>query len=139
MTGALLPDSGFFFALYDPRDEHHVAASAKRDWLEMLPIVLPWPVLYEVVNTRFSRRREIMARFDALVMNPNTALLDDSPYRHDSYRAVLDMERRGRPLSLVDAVLRAVIEDTNVAVAAILTFNRADFMDVSLRNSVEVL
>ena len=139
MTGALLPDSGFFFALYDPRDEYHVSAYGKREWLEVLPIVLPWPVLYEVVNTRFARRREIMARFDAIVMNPNTALVDDSPYRYDSYRTVLEMGQRGRPLSLVDAVLRAVIEDTNVAVAAILTFNRADFIDVCWQNSVEVL
>ena len=139
MRGALLPDSGFFFALYDPRDTHHVSAYGKREWLELLPIVLPWPVLYEAVNTRFARRREVLARFDAIVMHPNTELLDDSPYRSDSYRTVLEMGRRGRPLSLVDAVLRAVIEDTNVAITAILAFNRADFMDICQQNSVEVL
>ena len=139
MKGALLPDSGFFFALYDPRDTHHGLAYGKREWLELLPIVLPGPVLYESVNTRFARRRAIMARFDAIVGHPNTELLDDSPYRHDAYRTVLEMGRRGRPLSLVDAVLRAVIEDTNVAVAAILTFNHADFMDVCRQNSVEIL
>ncbi len=139
MRGALLPDTGFFFALYNERDTHHASAQEKREWLDKLPIVLPWPVLYEAVNTRFARRRGIMARFDAVVKHPDTTLLDDTPYRDDSYYTVVEMGRRGRPLSLVDAVLRAVIEDTNVAVAAILTFNRVDFIDVCQRNSVEVL
>ena len=118
---------------------HHTSAQGKREWLDKLPIVLPWPVLYEAVNTRFARRREIMARFDAVVTQPGTKLLDDAPYRHDAYRTVMEMGRRGRPLSLVDAVLRSVIEDTNVAVAALLTFTPADFADVCRQNSVELL
>ena len=139
MRGGLLPDSGFFMALYDPRDENHAAAQEKREWLDMLPIVLPWPVLYETVNTRFARRPAIMARFDAVVMHPDTRLLDDSRYRPDAYRTVMAIEQRGRPLSLVDAVLRSVIDDPNVALAALLTFNLPDFVDVCRQNSVEVL
>lgn len=139
MRGGLLPDSGFFMALYDPRDENHAAAQEKREWLDMLPIVLPWPVLYETVNTRFARRPAIMARFDAVVMHPDTRLLDDSRYRSDAYRTVMAIEQRGRPLSLVDAVLRSVIDDPNVALAALLTFNLPDFVDVCRQNSVEVL
>lgn len=80
-----------------------------------------------------------MARLDAVVMHPDTRLLDDSCYRQDAYRSALVMGRRGRPLSLVDAVLRAVIDDTNVALDALLTFNPADFVDVCRHNSVEVL
>ena len=55
------------------------------------------------------------------------------------YRTIIERGRRGRPLSLVDAVLRSVIDDTNVALAALLTFNLADFVDVCRQNSVEVL
>lgn len=102
MRGGLLPDSGFFMALYEPRDA------------------------------------SIMARFDAVVMHPDTQLLDDSRYRDDAYRA-MRCGHRGRPLSLVDAVLRAVIDDTNVALDALLTFNPADFADVCRQNSVAVL
>ena len=139
MRGGLLLDSGFFFALYEPRDTHHASAQGKREWLDELPIVLPWPVLYEAVNTRFARRPGIMARFDAVVGHPDTKLLDDTPYRDDAYRTAIELGRRGRPMSLVDAVLRSVIEDTNVAVAALLTFNPADFADVCRQNSVELL
>ena len=47
----LLVDSGFFFALFDPRDQHHAAARDKQEWLEMFSFVMPWPILYETINT----------------------------------------------------------------------------------------
>ena len=139
MTGGLLADSGFFIALYEPRDVNHATAQGKREWLDLMPIVLPWPILYETLNTRFARRPAVMARLDAVVMHPDTQLLDDSSYRQDAYQSAMAMGRRGRPLSLVDAVLRSVIDDTNVALDAVLTFNLADFVDVCRHNSVEVL
>lgn len=139
MRGGLLPDSGFFMALYEPRDANHAAAQGKREWLDIMPIVLPWPILYETFNTRFARRPLVMVRFDAVVMHPDTRLLDDSRYRDDAYRSAVRCGHRGRPLSLVDAVLRAVIDDTNVALDALLTFNPADFADVCRQNSVALL
>lgn len=58
----LLVDSGFFFALFNPRDRYHADACEKQDWLEILSIVIPWPILYETINTRFVRRPETVAR-----------------------------------------------------------------------------
>ena len=132
----LLVDTGFFIALYDERDSHHAEAQDKQKLLDLYAVILPWPVLYETINTRFSRRRGIMARFDAIITSDTTALLDDSPYRIEAYRAVALNVRR--PMSLVDAVLRAIIEDTNVAVAAMLTFNQRDFNDVCRQHAVEL-
>lgn len=129
-------DTGFFFAMYEERDSHHVEAQDKRELLDLYSVILPWPVLYETINTRFCRRREIMARFDALIYSGNTVLLDDTPYRVEAYQTAVRNVRR--PLSLVDAVLRAIIEDTNVAVTAILTFNQGDFHDVCRQHSVEL-
>lgn len=132
----LLVDTGFFIAMYDERDSHHAEAQDKQNLLDVYAVILPWPEMYETVKTRFSRRRGIMARFDAMITSSNTALLDDSPYRVEAYRAVARNVRR--PMSLVDAVLRAIIEDTNVAVAAMLTFNKRDFNDLCWQHSVEL-
>jgi hypothetical protein len=44
--------------------------------LDVYAIVLPWPVLYETINTRFSRRRRIMAQFDAIMTSDNAELTD---------------------------------------------------------------
>lgn len=136
---SLLVDTSFFFALFNERDPYHTSACDLSQWLDTLSIILPWPVLYETINTRLSRRREDIARFKAIVELRDTVLLDDSPYRLESYKTVTMSTRRGQPLSLVDAVLRAIVEDVNVPVNAILTFNHKDFADICSKNNVELL
>ena len=105
----LLVDTGFFIAMYDERDAHHAEAQDKQKLLDVYAVILPWPVLYETIKTRFSRRRRIMARFNAVITSSNTALLDDSPYRVEAYQTVARNVRR--PMSLVDAVLHATDVD----------------------------
>ena len=60
MRSGLLVDTGFFFALHDRRDSRHPAAQAHQHWLDEFPIILPWPILYETVNTRLARRRHLV-------------------------------------------------------------------------------
>ena len=76
--GRVLIDSGFFIALFNERDRHHASARELEEWLDFVPIVLPWPILYETVNTRLARRPENLAKFAAIVRLPATLLLDDS-------------------------------------------------------------
>ena len=123
----LLVDTSFLYALHNDRDPFHESAKAKQNWLDDLPVILPWPVLYETLNTRFVGRPGTMDWFDRLVLSPSTELLDDSPYRNACYDSVHATARRGRRLSLVDTVLRAIIEDSSVAVGALLTFDPRDF------------
>ena len=127
--GRLLVDTGFFFALDNEDDPHHVAALERQEWLEEFDVVIPWPVLYETMNTRFSRRRRrgVVSRFHVVVARQGTLLIDDSPYRHGAYGRAVQPPMRAAPVSLVDAVLLAIIEDVNVPFAAMLTFNLRDF------------
>ena len=128
MNGSWLVDTGYFIALYDERDEHNKLAQSNKRLLDLHPVVLPWPVLYETINTRFAKKASAMTRIDAIIAKADTRLLDDSLYRDAAYRQV--QTSRQRPLSLVDAVLRAVIEDKNVRISGLLTFNVGDFHDV---------
>ena len=80
-NNTLLVDSGFFFALFNPRDQYHADACEKQDWLEELSVVVPWPILYETVNTRFIRRPATIVQFESILLAHDTVLLDDSPYR----------------------------------------------------------
>ena len=132
----VLVDSGFFIALFNARDRHHAAARRLEAWLDAALVVLPWPILYETVNTRLARRRENMARFGAIVRSPGTALLADAPYREEALATVLAQNPATGPLSLVDAVLCHVIEDVNVPISAMLTFNERDFPAICRRNDV---
>ena len=137
--GRVLVDTGFFVALFNERDQHHASARRLEEWLDFVPIVLPWPILYETVNTRLARRPQNLAKFGAIVRLPETLLLDDAPYREDSFAAVLAQNPARGPLSLVDAVLCNVIEDVNVPISAMLTFNDRDFLAVCHENNVELI
>lgn len=143
-NNTLLVDSGFFIALFNPRDQHHADACEKQDWLEDLSIsvVVPWPILYETINTRFVRRPETIVRFESILRAHDTVLLDDSPYRLDAYEDVLAQaktQRQRNAMSLVDAVLCAILDDPNVRIDAMLTFNSRDFSHICSVQRVELL
>lgn len=136
----LLVDSGFFFALFNPRDQHHGDACEKQDWLETLSVVVAWPILYETINTRFVRRPETIVRFESILRAHDTVLLEDSPYRLDAYEDALERAKaQHHAMSLVDAVLCAILADPKVRIDAMLTFNNRDFGDICRERKVELL
>ena len=79
-----------------------------------------------------------MQRFSAIARRPNVEHLDDAPYREDAYAQTIGTART-RPISLVDTVIRLVLEDVRVRVDGLLTFNQKDFHDVCRRRRVEML
>ena len=136
----VLVDSGFFFALFNPRDRYHADAVEKREWLEILSPVIPWPILYETINTRFARRPATIARFESILRGPHIELLNDSPYRLDAYENALTRAKtRRNAMSLVDSVLCAILDDTNVRIDAMLTFNLRDFENICRSRGIELL
>ena len=136
----LLVDSGFFFALFDPRDPHHAAAVEKQEWIETLSLAVPWPILYETFNTRFARRAETIGRFESIIRRADTELLDDAGYRDAACEEALMRARRGYgPISLVDSVLCAILMDVNVRISAMLTFNERDFASLCASRGIELL
>lgn len=135
----ILIDSGFFFALVEPRDPYHSEALDRQYWLDMFPAVLPWPILYETINTRLVRDPDKVAQFERLANAPETEFVDDSPYRDAAYEDVIARAKAGHPLSLVDAILHSVITDPDIRVDAMLTFNLRDFSSVCSERRIEIL
>ena len=136
----ILVDSGFWFALYDGRDQYHQQALEKSRLLDSVTVLLPWPCLYETINTRFCKQRKAVAEFEAFLSRPGVVLLEDEPYRENALEAVFVNGRTGRrPLALVDMVLRLILEDPNVRKHGILTFNPGDFADLCGKHSIELL
>ena len=135
----ILVDSGFFFALVEPRDRHHEDALDRQHWLDMFPAVLPWPILYETVNTRLVRDPDKVAQFERLANAPETEFVDDSPYRRAAYEDVIVRAKAGHPLSLVDAILHSIITDPDIRLDAMLTFNLSDFGNVCSERGIDIL
>ncbi len=137
----LLVDSGFFFALFDPSDSYHAEALQKQEWLDTLSVVIPWPILYETVNTRFarsmSRSSEWARQFKKICYK--SELLDDSPYRLSAFEDTLQRSEARQPISLIDSVMLLMLEDKDVHIDAILTFNDRDFTSICYSKGIEQL
>ena len=136
----LIVDTGYWYALFDPRDPMAAAARAKADTIEEFNVVLPWPTLYETLRTRFVKNAGGTAAFERVLRRPNVTLLDDKRYRDRALDATLEGARLGRrAISLCDMLIRLIIDDNSVRIAAVLTFNIRDFQDVCRARSVEIL
>jgi predicted nucleic acid-binding protein len=136
-----LVDTGFWIALLDERDGHHEDALNKSRILRNLAYILPWPSLYETLNTRLVRRPDRVRQFvQSFLKRPNAVILDDCCYRDSALEKTLsDKLMRKHPLSLVDNVLREIIADKNVRLNCLFTFNVGDFADVCKRRNLEVI
>jgi predicted nucleic acid-binding protein len=134
-------DSGFWIALLDKRDKHHADAIAKSQVLHNLAYIVPWPTLYETLNTRFVRRPDMAGRFAAsFLKRPNAVIFDDSRHREPALENTLsDKLIRKRPLSLVDNILREIIADKNISLNCLFTFNVGDFADICERRNLEII
>ncbi|MBM4289137.1 MAG: hypothetical protein FJ135_13530 [Deltaproteobacteria bacterium] len=139
MSKNLLLDSGFWFALYDSRDQYHEEAQILADLLDFHNLVIPWPSLYETLNTRFVRRRIWLDRFTDYLTRGNTVILADEPFRQNALDSLLGKNFACRSYSLVDAVLRLVIQDPGVRIDAIITFYPADFHEICAVKGVELI
>jgi predicted nucleic acid-binding protein len=131
-------DTGYWYAVCDPNEANHGSASTKFADFERHGIIFPWPCLYETLNTSFVENRRAMPRFAAIVRRPNVEYLDDAPYREHAYELTMGTARK-RPISLVDMVMRLMLENVNVRVDGLLTLNPKDFHDVCRKRRLEML
>ena len=106
----------------------------------MLHVVMPWPILYETLNTKLARNPASLRLFETYLKKPHITYVDDKVYRDDALRLSIDMSlNRARPLSLVDCVVRLILDDANTKIDFLLTFNKGDFLDVCRRRGIELL
>jgi len=135
-----LVDSCFWYALFESTDQYAKDARGKAAQLDSFrSIIVPWPVLYETLatkNTRTANRRSLLTQFESILNSSKVVRLDDSKYRDQALSATW---QPGREFSLVDNVLRLIIEDVNVKVDCIFTYNAGDFVDVCKKYQVEMI
>lgn len=139
MAKNLLLDTGFWYALYDDRDSRYEDAQILADLLDRHNLIMPWPCLYETLNTRFVRRREWVDSFSAYVMRASTVYLPDEEYRQYALEQVLRHETSGLSISLVDEVMRSALLDPNIKIDAMITFNQRDFYDICYSRNIELI
>lgn len=138
----VLVDTGVWYALLDPKDRPEL-----REQLDILgaqlqknTVVIPWPITYETLRSKFVKNRLALEGFERVLKAPNSRFLDDSPYRDAALEHSLESSlKRGRPLSLVDCMLRVMMDDSDTRIDYLATFNVRDFHDVCTRRKISLL
>ncbi len=59
----------------------HASVLESAGLIDLLTLVVPWPLLYETLRTRFVRRVDWVAALDQRLKKPNVQFVDDSDYR----------------------------------------------------------
>jgi predicted nucleic acid-binding protein len=137
----ILVDTGVWLALCDSNDGTVDEDKLEEIYSKIKPhsIVIPWPVAYETLRTRFVRNRLAMERFEREIKSPGIVLFDDAPYRDEAINLCLESSlRRGRPMSMVDCLMRLVLEDPATKISYLVTFNLKDFADVCRARRIEL-
>jgi predicted nucleic acid-binding protein len=135
-----LADTGLWYAMFDQRDQYHNVAKDKAEILGPFRVVLPWPTLYETLRTKFVRNTVAVGRFERFLKTPNVVFLDDSTFRRAAMELALESSlRRRRPLSMVDCLIRLLLEDVNTRISYLATLNPRDFVDVCRANGVRMI
>lgn len=138
---SVLVDTGVWYALSDPTDRivSEAVVDAIQARIEVHSVVVPWPIAYETLRTSFVRKRLALERFEQKLKSPRVILIDDSPYREDALELSIESSLRGqRPLSMVDCLMRILLDDINVNIHYLATFNARDFVDVCTRRRIEL-
>jgi predicted nucleic acid-binding protein len=135
----ILVDKGFWIALYTPRDKHNERARAMAEKIvERSTLLLPWPCLYETMNTRFMKNYQAIEGLNSIMGTSNVFRLPDESYRDAALEWVMKNSDK-RPISLVDMVIRLIIADKDVQKRGLLTFNPGDFHDVCREHGVRMM
>jgi len=138
MPKNIIADTGFWIALFNERDQHHADALRIECSLEHFNLVIPWPTLYETINTRFAKRAKWRQGLKVYLDKSNTLKIDDAPYKDRAIEEVITPLSK-RYFSAVDFIIRSILEDPNVKTDALITFNEADFSDVCYGNGIELV
>lgn len=136
----ILVDTGVWLAIYDERDENHKIVQSTLGILEFLTVVIPWPIAYETSRTRFVRNNLALQKFENYLKSPNIYFESDESYLEEAYKLTFDSSlRRSRPLSMVDCLLRLMLDDVNINIKYFATLNNRDFFDICQRRGIDIL
>ncbi len=138
MAKSVIIDTGFWYGLFDPRDKYYTDSNLYFEYLEPHNVVIPWPSLYETINTRFSKKHTWMKSFEKYIKQEKVIKISDSNYRDNALDVVFDETKRCKPYSLVDLIIREMILDPETKIDYLVTFNESDFYDVCATAGIEI-
>lgn len=131
MKKYILIDSGYWFGLLNTKDPYHSSANVIAEMIEDYKIIVPYPSMYEVLNSKFIKDKKRMLQFEEIMKSDKVEFIFDEIYRDEALNNTYSIHRRAIPqISLVDSIIREIIKDINIKIDFLVTFNEKDFKDV---------
>lgn len=139
----VIVDTGFWYSYLGTREQerHEVADKLfrKLDALEA-NFLIPFPTLYEAINTKLLKAKN-RTKADwflrQLQANPRFVKVPDDKYKDDAYQLTVS-EANYRGFSLVDMIIRVMMDDDQLKVDSLLAFNVDDFSDIAARRGISI-
>ena len=140
MAKNIIIDTGFWYALHDKRDEHYDVAQVLLEDIMTHTWLVPWPTLYETLNTSFVGRSDWLMSLESFFRKDSVYRVEDDIYRETAYGEVFPGTGQNvRRFSLVDLVIREMLKDEQLKIDALLTFDRPHYLDLCRKREVELL
>ena len=140
MANRILVDTGFWYAVFNQKDCHKPEAELLLKKYFDKPeyeIVVPFPTMYELLRTKFVKNKEALEEIRLMFSSGRITRLDDDVYRSDALDLTLREPKRN--ISLVDNIIRLMLDDRSVGAKGLITFNIGDFQDVCQKNRIDIL
>jgi predicted nucleic acid-binding protein len=135
-----LVDAGVWYAMFTSGDPYASEVDKIAETLDRCQVVVPWPTMYETLRTRFVKKNLALQQFRDYLKSPRVEYFDDAPYREAAMELTFSSSlRSSRPLSMVDCLIRLIMDDTNVKIDLLATFNIADFSDLCRKRRIELI
>ncbi|MBK8109725.1 MAG: hypothetical protein IPK46_04965 [Saprospiraceae bacterium] len=141
MAKYILTDTGYWVGLLNSKDQFHKNSITISELLEGNNIVIPWPCLYETINTKLTRRKNDLIQFENILKDPRIIYIDDANYKSSAIENVFERNNKYSEgaHSLVDSVIREMLLDINSKIDYLVTFNVRDFQDICYKRGIEIL
>lgn len=136
----ILVDTGYWFGLYDKNDQWHSKAQEYEPFLRpdvFTTVLIPWPCLYETLHTQFVKKRGHI-QFAEYLGNNRPELVDDSPYRAELVNRITHNSLLNTSRSLTDDVIHLMLEDKNLDITDLLSFNPRDFHGICAARNIKL-
>lgn len=138
----IILDTGYWIALFSPEKEKEKQETV--DEVTRLidennySVLIPFPTLYEFLNSKLSRKKDKINLVNELSKSKYKKIYDDK-YRDKAFKKFSDLFSYSiLDISLVDEVIKEMIEDDKLRTDSIVTFDEA-LKNYALSMSLEVI
>lgn len=124
----LIVDTGYWIELFNPsiNPQNQEIIELISDVIHEYQVLIPFPTLYELLNSKFSRNHNTRNFKDEL-SKVRYIKIDDAEYKDRALNNFLEKNQyaQSEDISFVDEVIKEMIDDVNLKTDFIITFDRA--------------